>query len=78
MSPSASFLPFHGPPSHPACPQVRRAAAKVLAAVASAYGDAVGTVYSRTAGELVGRFREREENERADVFGAYVTLARQV
>jgi cullin-associated NEDD8-dissociated protein 1 len=61
------------------CPlQVRRAAAKVLAAAALACTDSTGGVYGRTAGDLVARFKEREENVRADVFAAFVTLARQV
>lgn len=36
--------------------QVRRAAAKLLAAVASQYPDAVADIYARTSGELISRW----------------------
>ncbi|KAF5826060.1 armadillo-type protein [Dunaliella salina] len=58
--------------------KVRRAAAKLISAVASQYPDAVAEVYKRTSGELINRFREREENVKGDVFAAYIVLARQV
>uniref|UniRef100_A0A7S3QNX2 TATA-binding protein interacting (TIP20) domain-containing protein n=1 Tax=Dunaliella tertiolecta TaxID=3047 RepID=A0A7S3QNX2_DUNTE len=58
--------------------KVRRAAAKLISVVASQYPDAVAEVYKRTSGELINRFREREENVKGDVFAAYIVLARQV
>jgi len=58
--------------------KVRRASAKALAAATAAYPDALPTIYAKAAGELVNRFREREENVKGDVFAAYITLARQV
>lgn len=42
------------------------------------YPDAVWDVYRAAAGPLVGRFREREETVKADVFVAYGDLLRQV
>ncbi|KAF8067210.1 CAND1 [Scenedesmus sp. PABB004] len=58
--------------------KVRRAAAKLVSALVRAYPDAVGDLYAAAAGELVARFREREENVKADVFAAYADLLRQV
>lgn len=43
-----------------------------------AYPDQLADIYSKAAGELVARFREREENVKADVFAAYCDLLRQV
>jgi len=58
--------------------KVRRAAARVLAAAAAAYPDSLPAIYRRVAPELVGRFREREESVKLDVFAAYGELLRQV
>lgn len=55
-----------------------RAAAKLVSALVHAYPDQLSDIYSKAAGELVGRFREREENVKADVFAAYCDLLRQV
>jgi hypothetical protein len=55
-----------------------RAAAKLLTAVMHSYPDQVSDIYTKAAPELVARFREREENVKADVFGAYCHLLRQV
>ncbi|GFH06744.1 TIP120 domain-containing protein, partial [Haematococcus lacustris] len=58
--------------------KVRRAAAKLLSALASSYVDAIPQVYGSAATELVSRFKEREENVKVDVFATFVVLARQV
>ncbi|KAF6251732.1 armadillo-type protein [Scenedesmus sp. NREL 46B-D3] len=58
--------------------KVRRAAAKLLSALVHSYPDQLADIYSKAAGELVARFREREENVKADVFAAYCDLLRQV
>uniref|UniRef100_A0A383V8K4 TATA-binding protein interacting (TIP20) domain-containing protein n=1 Tax=Tetradesmus obliquus TaxID=3088 RepID=A0A383V8K4_TETOB len=58
--------------------KVRRAAAKLLSALVHAYPDQLADIYSKAAGELVARFREREENVKADVFAAHCDLLRQV
>eukprot|EP00878_Enallax_costatus_P002222 GHUV01002394.1.p1 GENE.GHUV01002394.1~~GHUV01002394.1.p1 ORF type:complete len:958 (+),score=265.35 GHUV01002394.1:286-3159(+) len=58
--------------------KVRRAAAKLISALVHAYPDQLSDIYSKAAGELVSRFREREENVKADVFAAYCDLLRQV
>ena len=58
--------------------KVRRAAAKTLAAAVPAYPELLSSVYGRCAGELVGRFREREENVKVDVFATYCDLVNQV
>eukprot|EP00879_Flechtneria_rotunda_P007662 GHRR01008035.1.p1 GENE.GHRR01008035.1~~GHRR01008035.1.p1 ORF type:complete len:648 (+),score=253.35 GHRR01008035.1:1250-3193(+) len=58
--------------------KVRRAAAKLVSAVVHAYPDQLGEVYSKAAGELVSRFKEREESVKADIFTAYSDMLRQV
>lgn len=58
--------------------QVRRAAAKALAALIIAFPDALPALHAAAAQELVGRFKEREESVRGDVFWAYIALVRQV
>lgn len=55
-----------------------RAAAKLISALVHAYPDQLSVIYSKAASELVSRFREREENVKADVFTAYCDLLRQV
>jgi cullin-associated NEDD8-dissociated protein 1 len=61
-----------------ACRYSCRAAAKLLSALVHSYPDQLADIYSKAAGELVARFREREENVKADVFAAYCDLLRQV
>ncbi|KIY96332.1 hypothetical protein MNEG_11630 [Monoraphidium neglectum] len=58
--------------------KVRRAAAKLVSAVVAAYPDALPEIYGRVAGDLVSRFREREESVKATVMAAYCELVRQV
>ncbi|XP_008585253.1 PREDICTED: cullin-associated NEDD8-dissociated protein 2 isoform X1 [Galeopterus variegatus] len=57
--------------------KVRRAAAKCLAALIGSRPDLLPAFHRTLAPALVRRFREREENVKADVFGAYVALLRQ-
>ncbi|XP_054585844.1 cullin-associated NEDD8-dissociated protein 2 isoform X2 [Eptesicus fuscus] len=57
--------------------KVRRAAAKCMAALISSRPDLLPNFHCTLAPALIRRFREREENVKADVFAAYVTLLRQ-
>ncbi|XP_065741000.1 cullin-associated NEDD8-dissociated protein 2 isoform X3 [Phocoena phocoena] len=57
--------------------KVRRAAAKCLAALISSRPDLLTNFHCTLAPVLIRRFREREENVKADVFGAYIVLLRQ-
>eukprot|EP00069_Balaena_mysticetus_P018055 bmy_00406T0 len=57
--------------------KVRRAAAKCLAALISSRPDLLPSFHCTLAPVLIRRFREREENVKADVFGAYIVLLRQ-
>ncbi|XP_075406871.1 cullin-associated NEDD8-dissociated protein 2 isoform X1 [Tenrec ecaudatus] len=57
--------------------KVRRAAAKCLAALIGSRPDLLPDFHSTLAPALIHRFREREENVRADVFVAYIELLRQ-
>ena len=58
--------------------KVRRGAAKVLAAVYTNYSGDLDALYPKTVPSLLTRFREREENVRADIFVAFITLLQQV
>lgn len=57
--------------------KVRRAAAKCMAALISSRPDLLPDFHSTLAPALIRRFKEREENVKADVFGAYIMLLRQ-
>ncbi|KAI5937222.1 cullin-associated NEDD8-dissociated protein 2 isoform X2 [Manis javanica] len=57
--------------------KVRRAAAKCMAALIGSRPDLVHDFHRTLAPELIHRFKEREENVKADVFGAYIVLLRQ-
>ncbi|XP_064352301.1 cullin-associated NEDD8-dissociated protein 2 isoform X2 [Camelus dromedarius] len=57
--------------------KVRRAAAKCLAALISSRPDLLPDFHCTLAPALICRFKEREENVKADVFGAYIVLLRQ-
>ncbi|KAF6312598.1 putative cullin associated and neddylation dissociated 2 (putative) [Rhinolophus ferrumequinum] len=57
--------------------KVRRAAAKCVAALISSRPDLLPEFHGTLAPALIRRFREREENVKADVFGAYIVLLRQ-
>eukprot|EP00123_Amoebidium_parasiticum_P018557 comp24239_c0_seq1/m.44810 comp24239_c0_seq1/g.44810 ORF comp24239_c0_seq1/g.44810 comp24239_c0_seq1/m.44810 type:complete len:1254 (-) comp24239_c0_seq1:279-4040(-) len=56
--------------------KVRRASAKLLAAIISTRADLLPELYRTVAPRLVARFREREENVKVEVFGAFVALLR--
>lgn len=58
--------------------KVRRGAAKVLSVIIIQYPDLLPDLYQELCLELVGRFREREENVKGDVFAAFVDLLRQI
>ncbi|GAB1291179.1 Cullin-associated NEDD8-dissociated protein 2 [Apodemus speciosus] len=56
--------------------KVRRAAAKCMAALISSRPDLLPDFHCTLAPALIRRFKEREENVKADIFGAYVILLR--
>ncbi|KAM6161530.1 cullin-associated NEDD8-dissociated protein 2 isoform 2-T2 [Erethizon dorsatum] len=58
--------------------KVRRAAAKCLAALLGSRPDLLPDLHHSLAPALVHRFREREDNVKADVFAAYIMLLRQI
>lgn len=57
--------------------KVRRASIKCLEALISTRLDLLLSFYSSICPALLARFKEREENVRADVFAAFSTLLRQ-
>uniref|UniRef100_A0A7N8YGB2 Cullin-associated and neddylation-dissociated 2 (putative) n=1 Tax=Mastacembelus armatus TaxID=205130 RepID=A0A7N8YGB2_9TELE len=57
--------------------KVRRSSIKCLEALISTRRDLLLSFYSSICPALLARFKEREENVRADVFGAFSTLLRQ-
>lgn len=57
--------------------KVRRAAAKCMAALISSRPDLLPDFHCTLAPALIRRFKEREENVKADIFGAYIILLRQ-
>ncbi|XP_016065390.1 PREDICTED: cullin-associated NEDD8-dissociated protein 2 isoform X2 [Miniopterus natalensis] len=57
--------------------KVRRAAAKCMAALIGSRPDLLPDFHCTLAPALIRRFKEREENVKADVFGAYIVLLRQ-
>ncbi|KAM5130126.1 cullin-associated NEDD8-dissociated protein 2 [Callospermophilus lateralis] len=57
--------------------KVRRAAAKCLAALIGSRPDLLPDFLCTLAPALIRRFKEREENVKADVFGAYIVMLRQ-
>jgi cullin-associated NEDD8-dissociated protein 1 len=58
--------------------KVRRAAAKCMVAILGNYLDALNSLYPIASRALLARFREREENVKADVLNAFVVLLHQV
>ncbi|XP_060552206.1 cullin-associated NEDD8-dissociated protein 1-like [Ruditapes philippinarum] len=57
--------------------KVRRAAAKCLSAVIATRHEMLSDFYKTVSPALIQRFKEREENVKADIFQAYITLLRQ-
>lgn len=57
--------------------KVRRSSIKCLEALIRSRRDLLLSFYSSICPALLARFKEREENVRADVFAAFSTLLRQ-
>lgn len=57
--------------------KVRRAAAKCLEAIVSSRHDLLQDFYKTLSPVLISRFREREENVKADIFSTYISLLKQ-
>ncbi|XP_020625713.1 cullin-associated NEDD8-dissociated protein 1-like [Orbicella faveolata] len=57
--------------------KVRRSAAKCLSAVLGSRPELLSEFYKSVSPALIARFKEREENVKADIFAAYITLLRQ-
>ncbi|NXK49874.1 CAND1 protein, partial [Chauna torquata] len=57
--------------------KVRRAAAKCLEAIVSTRHDLLQDFYKTLSPVLISRFKEREENVKADIFSAYISLLKQ-
>ena len=57
--------------------KVRRAAAKCLEAIISTRHELLQEFYLKVSPVLIGRFKEREENVKADIFHAYIALLKQ-
>lgn len=56
--------------------KVRRAAAKCMTALISSRPDLLSDFHCTLAPALIRRFKEREENVKTDIFGAYIMLLR--
>ncbi|KAM8930073.1 cullin-associated NEDD8-dissociated protein 1-like [Pelodytes ibericus] len=56
--------------------KVRRSAAKCLESLISARPDLLAEFYKTAAPAIILRFKEREENVKADIFSAYIALLR--
>jgi len=57
--------------------KVRRAAAKCLEAIIATRHELLQDFYLRVSPVLISRFKEREENVKADIFHAYIALLKQ-
>ncbi|KAM7096039.1 cullin-associated NEDD8-dissociated protein 1-like isoform 4-T4 [Ciconia maguari] len=57
--------------------KVRRSAAKCLEAIVSSRHDLLQDFYKTLSPVLISRFKEREENVKADIFSAYISLLKQ-
>nr|CAG4642282.1 EOG090X00HY [Evadne anonyx] len=57
--------------------KVRRCAAKCLQAIISTRPDLLVELYRSVSPVLIDRFKEREENVKADIFHAYIALLKQ-
>ncbi|XP_069592324.1 cullin-associated NEDD8-dissociated protein 1-like isoform X2 [Ranitomeya imitator] len=57
--------------------KVRRSAAKCLETLITARPDLLSEFYRSAAPAIISRFKEREENVKADMFSAYISMLRQ-
>ncbi|NXN92906.1 CAND1 protein, partial [Rhinopomastus cyanomelas] len=57
--------------------KVRRSAAKCLEAIVSSRHDLLEDFYKTLSPVLISRFKEREENVKADIFSTYISLLKQ-
>lgn len=57
--------------------KVRRASAKCLDAIMGTRHEMLTDFYNNVSPALIARFKEREENVKADIFHAYITLLKQ-
>ncbi|NWY51390.1 CAND1 protein, partial [Chionis minor] len=57
--------------------KVRRSAAKCLEAIVSSRHDLLQDFYKTLSPVLISRFKEREENVKADIFSTYISLLKQ-
>lgn len=57
--------------------KVRRSSAKCLAAIMATRHEMLREFYDKISPTLISRFKEREENVKADIFYAYITLLKQ-
>ncbi|MBN3306198.1 CAND1 protein, partial [Amia calva] len=57
--------------------KVRRSSVKCLEAVVSTRRDLLQELYKTVSPALIARFKEREENVKADIFLAYISLLKQ-
>jgi cullin-associated NEDD8-dissociated protein 1 len=57
--------------------KVRRAAAKCLEAIIATRHELLPEFYIKVSPVLISRFKEREENVKADIFHAYIALLKQ-
>ncbi|NXX80242.1 CAND1 protein, partial [Urocolius indicus] len=57
--------------------KVRRSAAKCLEALVSSRHDLLQDFYKTLSPVLISRFKEREENVKADIFSTYISLLKQ-
>lgn len=57
--------------------KIRRAAAKCLGSIMSSRHELLNDFYTWISPRLISRFKEREENVKADIFQTYISLLRQ-
>lgn len=57
--------------------KIRRAAAKCLDAIVATRHELINVFYTDLSPILIGRFKEREETVKSDIFNVYITLIQQ-
>lgn len=57
--------------------KIRRAAAKCLDAIIGTRHELINVFYAEVSPVLIGRFKEREETVKSDIFNVYITLIQQ-